>query len=216
MRIFIHILDGESRKWFKAFPPGSIGEIEALYEAFLKDWGDKKDLLYHITEFGSLKKEEGEFVSDFSRRFNKMYNKIPTKVKPTKTFAKITYARTYDPDFCLLLRERRVTSLAHMQDASLEVESNIFVVDKLRSKANRDRRKVRYEPSTSRSSVFHPQDDELTKFVKSMSVEMEKLKLKGRQNYRNSQNVHNRGNFKRLNNPHQILPREHRSKDKYD
>jgi hypothetical protein len=58
----------------------------------------------------------------------------------------MTYASAFDPDFCLLLRERRATSLAHMQDASLEVESNILAVDKLRSKADRDRRKGRLKP----------------------------------------------------------------------
>jgi hypothetical protein len=41
---------------------------------FLRQWGDKKDFMYYITEFGALKKEEGESVSDF-KRFNKMYNK---------------------------------------------------------------------------------------------------------------------------------------------
>jgi hypothetical protein len=216
MRIFVHSLDGEARKWFRAFPPGSIGGIEALDEVFLKDWGDKKDLLYYITEFGALKKEEGESVSDFSKRFNKMYNKIPTEVKPTETSAKITYASAFDPDFCLLLRERRATSLAHMQDAALEVESNIFAVDKLRSKADKDRRRGRSEVSTSGSSTVHPQVDELTKLVKSMSAEMEKLKLEGRQNYRNPQNVDNRGNFRRPNNAPQILPREQRNRDRND
>jgi hypothetical protein len=216
MRIFVHSLDGEARKWFRALPPGSIGGIEALDEVFLKDWGDKKDLLYYITEFGALKKEEGESVSDFSKRFNKMYNKIPTEVKPTETSAKITYASTFDPDFCLLLRERRATSLAHMQDATLEVESNIFAVDKLRRKADKDRRRGRSEVSTSGSSTVHPQVDELTKLVKSMSAEMEKLKLEGRQNYRNPQNVDNRGNFRRPNNAPQILPREQRNRDRND
>jgi hypothetical protein len=83
MGIFFHSLDGEARKWFRALPPGSIGGIEALYEVFLKDWGYFKDLLYYIIEFGALNKEEGESMSDFSKRFNKMCNKIPTEVKPT-------------------------------------------------------------------------------------------------------------------------------------
>jgi hypothetical protein len=92
MRIFVHSLDGEARKWFRALAPRSIDGIEALDDAFLRHWGDKKNFLYYIIEFGSLKKEEGESVSDFSKRFNKMYNKIPTEIKPTKTSAKITYA----------------------------------------------------------------------------------------------------------------------------
>jgi hypothetical protein len=110
-----------------------------------------------------------------------MYNKIPTEIKPTETSAKITYASAFDPEFCLLLRERRSTSLAHMQDATLEVESNILAADKLRGKSDRDRRKKRVEASTSDSSGVNPQVDELTKLVKSLSAEMEKMKLEGRQ-----------------------------------
>jgi len=34
MRVFIQILDGEVRKWFRGFPPGSIAGIEALDSAF--------------------------------------------------------------------------------------------------------------------------------------------------------------------------------------
>jgi ribonuclease HI len=215
MRIFVHSLEGEARKWFRALPPGSIDGIEALDEAFLKNWGDRKDFLYYITEFGSLKKKEGESVSDFSKRFNKMYSKIPTEVKPTETSAKITYSSSFDPDFCLLLRERRATSLAHMQDASIEVESNIMAVDELRSKADRDRRRGRSETSTS-SSAAHPQDDELTKLVKSLSADMEKVKLEARQTYRSTQNVDNRGTFRRPNNAPQILPREPRNRGRDD
>jgi len=71
-------LDGEAGKWFRGLTPESIDGIQALDDSFLRHWGDKKDFLYYIKEFGSLKREEGESVSDFSKRFNKMYNKIPT------------------------------------------------------------------------------------------------------------------------------------------
>jgi hypothetical protein len=121
MSVFVHNLDGEARKWFRALDPRSIDGIEALDDAFLRHFGDKKYFLYYIAKFGTLKKKEGEFVSDFSKRLNKMYNKIPAEIKPTETSAKISYSSVFDPDFCLLLRERRSTSLAHMKDASLEV-----------------------------------------------------------------------------------------------
>jgi hypothetical protein len=215
MSIFVHSLEGEAKKCFRAFPPGSINGIEALDEAFLKNWGDRNDFLYYITKFGSLKKNEGESVSEFSKRFNKMYRKIPTEVKPTETSAKITYSSSFDLDLCLLLRERRATSLAHMQDTSIEVQSNIMVVDELRSKADRDKRRGRSETSTS-SSVAHPQDDELIKLVKSLSVDMEKLKLEARQTYRSTQNVDNRGTFMRPNNAPHILPRDQRGEDRDD
>jgi hypothetical protein len=63
---------------------GSIDGIEALEDSFLRHWGDKKYFLYYITEFGSLKREEGESVSNFSKRFNNMYNNIPTNINPLK------------------------------------------------------------------------------------------------------------------------------------
>jgi hypothetical protein len=109
MRVFVQSLDGEVRKWFRGLTPGSIAGIEALDSGFLRHWGDRKDYIYYMTDFGSLNKMEGEFVSDFSKRFNKMYNKIPAEVKPSEASAQISYAGAFDPDFCLLLRERRAT-----------------------------------------------------------------------------------------------------------
>jgi hypothetical protein len=83
MRFFFKILDGESRKWFRGLTPRSIARIEALDDVLLRQWGDKNDFMYYIIEFGSLNRKEGESVSDFSKRFNKMYNKIPAEIKPT-------------------------------------------------------------------------------------------------------------------------------------
>ena len=125
-RVFVQILDGQARKWFKELPAGSMAGIEALDDIFLKHWGERRDHLYYITEFNNLKRENGESVSNFTMRFNNMYNKIPTKIDPTDTSARITYENAFDSDFYLLLRERRSASLSLMQDASLEVESKLW------------------------------------------------------------------------------------------
>ena len=66
-----------------------------------------------------------------------MYNKIPTEIKPTGTSAMITYVNAFDSDFCLLLRERRSTSVSLMQDTALEVESNILASQKVKGKVDR-------------------------------------------------------------------------------
>jgi hypothetical protein len=216
MRVFIQSLDGEVRKWFRGLAPGSIAGIEALDSAFLRQWGDRKDFMYYMTEFGSLKKMEGESVSDFSKRFNKMYNKIPAEIKPSEASAKISYASAFGPDFCLLLRERRATSLAQMQDAAIEVESNVLAADRLRNKADADRRKGRSEASTSGPSVPHPQVDELTKMVKSLSAEMERMKVEGRQAYKGPQNAENKGGFRRPNNITSPTVQRERGRDRED
>jgi hypothetical protein len=173
--------------------------------------------MYYMTEFGSLKKKEGEFVSNFSKRFNKMYNKIPIEIKPIEASAKISYANAYDPDFCLLLRERRVTSLAQMQYVVVEVESNVLAVGKIRNKVVIDRIKGILEASTFGSFMPHPQVDELTKMVKYLSAEMEKMKFEGKYTYINPQNIDNRVSFRRSNNDvPQILPKEPRNRDRDD
>jgi hypothetical protein len=96
-----------------------------------------------------------------------------------------------------------------MQDEASEVESNVLVVDRLRSKANRDRGRGRSEASTSGSSTSYPQVDELTKMVKSLSAEMVKMKFEGKQVYKNVPNTDNRAIFRRLNkNAPQIMPKK--------
>jgi hypothetical protein len=70
-----------------------------------------------------------------------MYGKIPEEIKPSETLAKITFSNAFDDEFSLLLRERRATTLSLMQDATIEVESNILAADKLKSRSDRDRKK---------------------------------------------------------------------------
>jgi hypothetical protein len=80
---------------------------------------------------GDLRERRGNLFQTSQRDLIRCIKIFPLKIKPIETFAKITYASDFDPEFCLLLRERRATSLAHMQDAPLEVESNILAVENL-------------------------------------------------------------------------------------
>ena len=129
-------MDGEARKQFRDLPVGSIAGIEALDEAFLEQWGDQKDYLYYISEFGSLKRKEGESLIDFTKCFNKVYQKIPAEVKPSKTTTMITFENAFDAKFSLWLRVAKPQSLPAMQEATIEVESNILATNKLKAKEN--------------------------------------------------------------------------------
>ena len=73
----------------------------------MRQWGDMKDHTYYITEFGVLKRKKHKTVANFSKRFNKMYGRIPIEIKPSEISAKLTYANSFDHDFSLHLRERR-------------------------------------------------------------------------------------------------------------
>jgi ribonuclease HI len=216
MRVFVQSLDGEVRKWFRGLAPGSIAGIDALDNAFLRQWGDKKDFMYYMTEFGSLKRTEGESVPDFSKRFNKMYNRIPAEIKPSEASAMITYSSAFDPDFCLLLRERRAATLAHMQDAAVEVESNILAVNRLRNTGDRSTSKNRPEASSSSSSPLPQQTDETARTIKSLAAKIERLELEGKPMYRSPLNNDNRGFRRPANNMPQAFPREQRGKDRED
>jgi len=70
-----------------------------------------------------------------------MYSKTPTKIKPTEASTKITYDGAFDPDFFLLLRERRSATLSQMQDNALEVDSNILAANRIRGGIDREKRK---------------------------------------------------------------------------
>ena len=120
------------QRWFRELPANSITIIEELQHFFMRQWGDTKDHTYYITEFGALRRKKDETIGDFSKRFNKMYGRIPAEIKPSETSAKLTYANAFDHEFSLLLRERRPISLLNMQDAALEVESNILASNRLK------------------------------------------------------------------------------------
>ena len=107
MRMFVQSLYGEVRKWFRELPSNSITLIEELQDVFMRQWGDTKDHTYYITEFGALRRKKDETIGDFSKRFNKMYGRIPAEIKPSKTSSKITYANAFDHEFSLHLRESR-------------------------------------------------------------------------------------------------------------
>jgi hypothetical protein len=96
-RIFVQSLDGQARKWFKELPANSVTGIEQLDEVFLKHWGERRYILYYISKFGNLRRENGELVLDFTKRFNKMFGKIPAEIKPTDASTKITYSSAFDP-----------------------------------------------------------------------------------------------------------------------
>ena len=99
-----------------------------------------------------------------------MYSRIPEEINPTKTFAKLTYSNAFDHKFSLLQRERRPISLLNMQDAALEVESNILASNRLKKETNQqlyDRKgKKEAAPGSSASHFAEGKIDEMAKLVK--------------------------------------------------
>jgi hypothetical protein len=120
-----------------------------------------------------------------------------------KTSTKITFANAFDAEFSLLLRERRSTTLLSMQEAALEVESNILASEKLKTKSDRDKKKQREElPSSSNPTESDPKLDEMTRTLKALTSEIAKLKWEAKQPNIPYQDVANKNTnqFRRPNN----------------
>jgi hypothetical protein len=106
-----------------------------------------------------------------------MYSKIPDEIKPIETSTKITFTNAFDAEFSLLLRERRSATLSLMQEATIEVESNILTVEKLKSRGDRDRKKQREELPSSSHTTSDSKMDEMAKMLKTSTSEMARLKM---------------------------------------
>ena len=89
LRLFVQSLDGEARKWFKTLVGRSITTWEIMEDTFLRKWGEKKYHGHCLTEFNTLKKRHNEGVSEFIKRFNKLYLSLPADMKPHQTAAKV-------------------------------------------------------------------------------------------------------------------------------
>ena len=92
-----------------------------------------KEYLYYIIEFGSLKRKEGETLTDFTKIFNKVFQKIPAEVKPPETTTMINYANAFDAKFALWLRAAKPATLLAMQEVAIEVESNLLASRRLKA-----------------------------------------------------------------------------------
>jgi hypothetical protein len=180
-RLLVQTFEGQVRTWFQSLPAASIQTYNALEDAFLRQWGERKDHLYYLTEFGSLKKKNSEIVMEFILRFNKLYNKIPAAVKPSEPSAKVTFAGAFEPDFALLLRERRGATLNRMQDDVVEIESNMMASGKLKAKVeitNRDNRRYKEPAGPSRSNRYtDDRVDDMAQIIKDLSNKISRMEL---------------------------------------
>jgi hypothetical protein len=66
-----------------------------------------------------MRRSPNETVHEFSARFVKVYNLIPTEVKPPPKVAQLRYVDSFESDFSFLLREIRYTSLDDMMNDAI-------------------------------------------------------------------------------------------------
>ena len=80
-----------------------------------------------------MKKRENESLSIFNRIFHSFYHNIPKDIKPPEVTAMLAYTNAFDYKFSLWLRATKAPTLAAMQEAAFEIESNIMTVRRLKS-----------------------------------------------------------------------------------
>jgi hypothetical protein len=212
MRIFVQTFEGEVGIWFKGLPHNSIDSWDALESSFLRQWGEKKDHLYFLTEFGNLKKKQNDYVPDFIKRFNKIYNKILAYVKPSQPVAKVTFVDSFDLDFALFIRERRSTTLIGMRDDVVEMKSNTIASRKTRIRSeSRERDKIKQKEQVGASETYKSQEDkieEMSRIIKDLSNKFTRMK-----NERRRPDNKNPNKFRRYFNPPQVFKRERINED---
>ena len=82
MRVFSQSLQGEVDEWFKHLHPESISTWEDISDIFLKFLGKRRSLDQILSYFYSMKKQEGETMSSFNRRFAIFYYSMPKEMQP--------------------------------------------------------------------------------------------------------------------------------------
>ena len=175
MRLFAQSLSREEKRWFKDLPARSIPTFEDFQTLFLDRWEEKKSPLQILFQYNNLKKGNFESVHEFSNRFMRVYNSIPTDIKPLVGVAKLHYADAFESDFALLLRERKSASFPSMFKDDLEVEENLMDSGKLTNRVEADRRRQENQPSTSAPSSSN--DAKFETMMKTMERLMDMMAL---------------------------------------
>jgi hypothetical protein len=110
-----------------------------------------------------------------------LYNKILVEVKPSQPAAMVTFVDAFDPDFALLLRERRSTYLTKIQDDALPIESNMMESGKLKAKIeteNKENRKFKEQGGSSRTGKsLGDKIDEMDRLIRELSNKISKMEL---------------------------------------
>lgn len=158
MRIFVQILTGEVRSWFRALPTNSIDNLETLYRKFLNRWEKNKDSLQILSYYENLKIGTQETVQDYYTTFNNVYNAIPKNLIPPLDLALIKFPNGFDSDMTYQLRERAPHTLEDMQSITISVEANLI---SKRAKVRSERR----IPLKEESSAFKQKLDAIIKWV---------------------------------------------------
>ena len=145
--------------------------------------GVKKYHVYFLTKFEELRRNHGEPIAKFIKRFNKLYHKMLVDCKPPVTAAKVRFSKAFEDYFVVMLRERVSNTLEDMQTNSIEVEANRSSSSKLKAKAKKEKIKLKAridDSSSSKSKLEDQKIDEITSLRRNLSNRISKIKAQPR------------------------------------
>lgn len=76
-------------------------------------------------------------MEDFTKRFNRVYQKIPIEVKPLETTTMITFSNAFDSKLVLWLRDAKPCTLIVIQEATIEVEYSLLATNRMKEEEGR-------------------------------------------------------------------------------
>ena len=168
-----------------------------MEDTFLRKWGEKKDHGNCLIECNTLKKRYNEGVSEFIKRFNKLYLSLPPDMKPHQMTAKVVFVAAFDLEFGFSLREGNPATLDDAQTDALELEENFASTGKSKGKLDQDSRgKGKEEVSTSSQDKDSTTNgmEEMNKMIYNLANKVVKLELEAKNSTsKNFQNAPNRG-----------------------
>ena len=95
----------KSKSGSKNSTAGSITDLATFHQSFLTRCEIKKSPLQILNNYKNLKRGPNETIEEYCDKFNKVYNTIPTTIKPPPSLALIHFPEGLDVDMAYQLRE---------------------------------------------------------------------------------------------------------------
>ena len=143
-----------------------------------------------MSQYHSMRRRESESSQDFSDKFMKIYNVIPTQFKPPPSSAQLQYVEAFDSEFTLWLSKRKSSSLVDMTNDAIEVEVNMNATkSKNRDEGEwiREEGEIRKEKNPEQPSSSNPQEAKMDMMMKTMEKLMENIIVDSRPPHREGQ-----------------------------
>jgi len=96
---------------------------------------------------------------------------------------KVTYATTYDPDFSMMLRERRYVNLDQMKGDVVDILGNMDSLGKIRinnTNTNKKKQKEDLPTQASSSNSQYVKMKEMAKLIRTLSIKITRIEMGNR------------------------------------